>query len=59
MYLSETKILKNSLNRVSKIVLVIAISTNDSKKTYVAQSLVSIILGFRNASIIGAKLLKF
>jgi hypothetical protein len=32
MYLSETKILKNSLNLVSKAVLVTAINTNEKTK---------------------------
>jgi hypothetical protein len=60
MYLSETKIFRNSLNRVSKAVLVIAIKTKEKINKQVAQSLGSKILGCKTFSIIIlAKLLIF
>jgi hypothetical protein len=54
--LSETKIFKKSLNRVSKAVFVTAINSNDNTNKNVAQSLGSIILGLNSVSVIGTKL---
>jgi hypothetical protein len=52
MYLSEIKIRKKSLKRVSKAVLVNAINAKDKTNRIVAQSLFSIIRGCKMVSII-------